>query len=81
MGTQVRAQHAEATALGAVLGLLFVWLNRTQQPVPDAEGLVAAVYVPPTPTWMYLGAATLGAVLALFLSLAVAEVRARVEAK
>lgn len=81
MGTQARVQHVVATSLGAVLGLLFIWLNRTQQPTPDAQGLLAAVYVLPTPTWMYLGAATLGAVLALFLSLAVAEVRVRVESK
>ena len=60
------------------MGAFSVWVNRNQPPRPTAYGLMTLAYVQPTPWWVYVVAAVLLGLLALFISLTVAEVRARV---
>jgi hypothetical protein len=76
--TSLRSLRAPAVGLGgAVVGLLCVWLTRSEAPgsqtLSNGMQVMHPVYVAPTPWEAYVVAAILGAVVALLAAIVAAQ--------
>jgi hypothetical protein len=65
--------------VGAMVGVLYVWLTRNQAPegktLANGMQVIQPVYVSPTAWWMYVAFALIGAVVALLAATTVARLR------
>ena len=79
MTTFARSPRVTVALVGALVGVLYVWLTRNQAPeaktLANGMQVMHPVYVTPTPWQAYAVCGVLGAALALLAALVVTRLR------